>query len=72
MLWRYAGSPDASGTLSTFTGRDQAGSWAVDALRWAVSQGILTGKGGGVLDPTGQATRAEAAAVLVRFAEKNK
>ncbi len=66
MLWRYAGSPAAGGTLNAFADSDKAGGWAVDGLCWAVSRGILTGRGGGILDPVGQATRAEAAAMLSR------
>lgn len=70
MLWRYAGEPAAEGTLDGFADAGRAGPWAVDALRWAVERGILTGRGGGVLDPTGQATRAEAAAMLMRYCRK--
>lgn len=72
MLWRYAGKPTASGTLDRFSDSDKAGSWAVDALRWAVEQSILRGKGSGLLDPTGLSTRAETAAVLERFCESGK
>lgn len=72
MLWRYAGSPKAKGGLSTFTDAGQAGFWAVDALDWAVEAGILRGKDGGRLDPTGLASRAEAAAMLTRYPESGK
>ena len=72
MLYRYAGSPATSGALDSFVDSGKAGSWAIDALRWAVEQGIITGKGGGVLDPTGRATRAEAAAMLQRFRQSEK
>ena len=34
---------------------------------WAIENGIVTGKGNAVLDPTGTATRAEVAAMLTRF-----
>ena len=34
---------------------------------WANGAGLITGKGGGVLDPKGKATRAQAAAILQRF-----
>ena len=67
MLWHYAGRPAASGTLDGFSDAGRAGTWAVDALRWAVGEGILQGKGGGRLDPAGQATRAETAAMLKRL-----
>ena len=71
MLWRYAGSPETTGTLDGFTDADEAGSYATDALRWAVERGIITGKGGGILDPKGEATRAEVAAMLMRYLMTN-
>ena len=43
--------------------------WAVESIRWAVGAGILQGKGDGVLDPTGTATRAEVAQMLKNFME---
>ena len=67
MLHRYAGSPASAGTLDGFADAEAAGAWAVDALCWAAEEGILTGKGGGILDPRGLASRAEVAAVFVRF-----
>lgn len=70
MLWRYAGNPVASGTLDSFTDGGKASGYALEALRWAVGEGILAGKGNGVLDPKGQATRAEVATMLMRYCEK--
>ena len=67
MLHRYAGSPAASGSLDGFADRDAAGSYAADALAWAVGEGLLSGKDGGRLDPTGTASRAELATILMRF-----
>lgn len=68
MLWRYAGSPQTGGTLDHFADADMADAWAVDALSWAAEQGILRGKGREkLLDPTGKASRAEAAAMLTRW-----
>ncbi len=69
LLWRCAGSPESSGSLEQFTDGETAGSWAAAALAWAVEQGIVTGKGNGILDPRGSATRAEAAAMLMRYCE---
>lgn len=69
MLWRYAGEPTANGTLDSFTDGGKASGYALDALCWAVEQGIITGKGGGILDPKGHATRAEVAAVVGRMAK---
>lgn len=71
MLYRYAQySGDAvepSRSLADFNDADQVSTWAKDAMRWAVSSGILTGKPGKRLDPQGTATRAEIAAMLRRF-----
>ena len=71
MLCRYAQySGDAvepSRSLADFNDADQVSTWAKDAMRWAVSSGILTGKPGKRLDPQGTATRAEIATMLRRF-----
>ena len=41
--------------------------YAVSAFQWACGSGVITGRPGGHLDPGGGATRAEVAAVLMRF-----
>ena len=71
MLWRYAGSPAAEGSLFAFTDGTQTSDWAQPAMVWAVDQGLIAGVGDQRLDPLGQATRAQAAAILMRFAENN-
>ena len=72
MLYYYAQykgyDVSASGELSSFTDGASTSSWAAEAVRWAVGSGLLSGKGGGVLDPRGTATRAEAASIFMRFA----
>ena len=68
MLWRYAGRPESDGSLSAFTDSGQVSGWAAEAMTWAVEQGLITGVGGGRLNPQGQASRAEAATILMRFA----
>ena len=71
ILYRYTEfkglDAPATGNLSQFT--DQPSTWAAEAMRWAVGNGIITGKGGGVLDPTGKATRAEVATMFMRFVD---
>lgn len=69
ILWRYAGSPEVGGSLSAFADGAQTSSWAQSAMLWAVEQGLITGVGNDRLDPQGQATRAEAAAILMRLAQ---
>ena len=70
MLYRYAGSPVAGGmAISEFTDSASVSGYATDAVTWALSEGILTGMGDGILAPQGTATRAQAAAMLMRFVE---
>ena len=69
MLWRYAGSPAATDRELHFADAHRASDWALEALRWATENGIINGKGGGILDPTGQATRAETAQMLKNYME---
>ncbi len=72
MLWRYAGSPAGAGKLEGFTDAADVDAWAMDALRWAVEQKIVTGRADGTLDPRGNANRAEVAAILMRYCETLK
>ena len=66
MLYRYAGSPTVSGTLS-FTDTHEANLYAQDALLWAVQNGILNGYGDGRVGPKANAERAQVAAMMARF-----
>ena len=54
-------------SLSSFSDNTRVSSWAKDAMEWAVATGLITGKTGGVLDPRGNATRAEVATILERL-----
>ena len=69
MLYRYANSPavDAAMGMAGFADVSAISAWAADAMRWAVQNGILTGKDGARLDPQGNATRAEVAIILQRY-----
>lgn len=69
MLYRFAGQPSVPDLTLTFSDADQVSGYASDAMRWAVGAGIISGKGNGILDPKGDATRAQAAAMLMRFCE---
>lgn len=60
----------ASNDLSGFIDANHTTAYAHDAIKWAVGSGIVNGKGGGVLDPKGDATRAEVAMMLVNFLKK--
>ena len=69
MLYRYADDPEAGGTLDAFADADTVSAYAVDAMRWAAANGIVNGSHGR-LNPQGNATRAQVAAMLMRFCEK--
>lgn len=69
MLYRYADVPEAGGTLDAFADADTVSVYAVDAMRWAAANGIVNGSHGR-LNPQGNATRAQVAAMLMRFCEK--
>ena len=68
MLWRYAGSPAAGGE-PPFRDAGEIGAHARNAVSWAVESGVMSGRGGGILDPKGYATRAQAAQMLRNFLE---
>lgn len=69
MLWRYAGEPESSFSLDSFTDNASISGWAETAMAWAVECGIITGVTGTTLAPHGSATRAQCAAMLMRFVE---
>ena len=76
ILYRYAQYKkyDVSGanSLDGYTDAQSVSSYAVPALQWANAAGVVTGKSGNKLDPKGNATRAEVAAMLMRFCENVK
>ena len=76
ILWRYAQSKgydvSASADLTGFLDYGQISEYALPALQWAVGAGVMSGRGDGILAPQGTATRAEAAAMLMRFVENVK
>lgn len=72
ILWRHAGSPAAGGTQKVFADASSISSYASDAVKWASENNILSGKGNDMLDPCGNATRAEVATMLMRYLEMSK
>lgn len=70
MLYNYMGKPEISGTL-TFPDTDRVSNWALDAVTWANQNAVINGKKAVddniLLDPQGQATRAETAAMVIKL-----
>ena len=74
ILYRYAqvkGYDTTQGGMAVREFSDSASisDWAQTAMSWAVNAQVLSGKGNGVLDPQGTATRAEVAQMLMNFGE---
>jgi hypothetical protein len=55
--------------LAAYTDALEINTWALDALQWANAVGLITGRTATTLAPRGSATRAEVAAILMRFVE---
>ena len=71
ILYRYAGSPDASGMAQKeFADSSSVSAYAVDAIRWAVHEGLISGMENNTLAPQGTATRAQVAQILMNFHQK--
>lgn len=77
ILYRYAGYKMADTTARTelqgFADGGTVSAWAVEAMQWAVAEGLMTGIAHGnslSLAPQKGATRAELAALLMRFLEQ--
>ena len=69
MLWRYAGSPTYTADLSGYVDTVDISSWAEQAMCWAVATGVIEGDENSALTPKTDTTRAQAAAMLMRFIE---
>ena len=76
ILYRYAQSKGIDVSVGentnilSYADAQQASEYAISALQWAVGAGVLNGKNGNRLAPTGTATRAEIAAIMQRWCEK--
>ena len=76
MLWRYAQymgmdvSVDANVGIDGYTDVSEASQYAVAAMTWGCSAGVMGGYADGSLKPTATTTRAHMAAVLQRFCEQ--
>ena len=74
IMYRYAVSKDysdkQSADLTPFKDASLIHSWARESIEWAVAVKMISGKGNGILDPQGKASRAEIAAIMQRFYEQ--
>lgn len=59
----------ARSDLSSFDDAATVSDWAQDAVSWAHAEGLLAGTSATTLSPRGEATRAQLAAMLVRFSD---
>ena len=75
ILYRYATmkgfDTEARSELDTFEDADRVSGYAVEAMQWAVAEGIIEGSGGR-LKPRDEANRAEVAAIMSRFMSYSK
>lgn len=65
---------DARADISAFADNKKVSSWAVDAMKWAVAEGLISGResdGKRTLDPQGNATRAEVSSILMRYVKED-
>ena len=75
ILYRYAGykGEDLSfrdEILDGYSDKDSVGKYAKDALSWALSNSIISGKTAKTVNPLDTATRAETASILKRFLDR--
>ena len=76
MLWQFAKnqgydvSVGENTNILSYADASDLSQWAIPAMQWACGAGIISGTGNGsTLTPQGQATRAQAAVMLMQFCE---
>ena len=73
IVYHYANSKgydiSKAADLSRYEDATSIGTWAQDAIKWANAEGLINGRTATTLVPAGDATRAETAAILMRFIE---
>ncbi len=60
----------ARANLSKYTDAAQISPWAMDAIRWAIAVGLISGTSSTTLAPKGRATRAQAAMLMTLFCQR--
>ena len=73
ILYNYAKSKgydtSAKADLNQYVDGSSTSAWAQTAMAWAVGEGLLSGRDANKLAPTGTATRAEVAQIMMNFCE---
>lgn len=73
ILYHYTeykgGDVTARADLSTFADGDSVADWSRETVEWANAEGLVKGQPGNLIDPQGQATRAQVAAIFARYLE---
>ena len=73
ILYRYAQykgyNMNKNANLNQFTDAAAINDWAYTAVRWANTQGLMSGMNNGTIAPQGYATRAQVASMFMRFCE---
>ena len=78
VLYRYAGykgidtSVGKDTNILSYEDYSEISGYAVEAVQWSVGSGLILGKSDTTLNPSDNATRAEAATVFMRFTEMLK
>ena len=58
---------EITGDLTGFTDAGQVASYATDAMKWAIGEGLISGTTETTLSPKATATRAQVATILMRY-----
>ena len=69
MLYRFAGESATAADLNGYADGGEVSDWARDAFAWAIEHIIITGVDDDTLAPQSTATRAQCAAILMRFTQ---
>ena len=70
ILYNVADKPETNpSAISQYSDYHQVASYAADGFAWAVSNKVVSGTSSTTLSPRGTATRAQVAAILVRYLE---
>lgn len=64
--------PETTVNMSLYSDYKDISDYALPAIRWAAGSGLMLGKTADTIAPLDTATRAEAAAIIMRMTEEAK